>query len=88
MDINFTTQIWKEGKMYVSYAPELEVASCGKSVEKARENLKEAAELFLEESEKLGTLNRILKEGGFVKEKREWKAPEFIALERTKLAIT
>lgn len=47
---NFTAIIEKEGNMYVSLCPELDIASQGKSVEEARENLKEAIELFLEEA--------------------------------------
>jgi len=88
MEINFTTQIWKEGKMYVSYCPELNVSSCGKTIEKARKNLLEAVEIFLEETSKMGTLKEILREAGFVKDnKKKWKAPELITLERTALSF-
>ena len=45
---NFTAIIEKEDNMYVSLCPELDIASQGKSVEEARENLREAIELFLE----------------------------------------
>jgi len=34
--------------MYVALCPELDIASQGNNVEEARENLKEAIELFLE----------------------------------------
>lgn len=34
--------------MYVALCPELDIASQGKTVEKARNNLKEAIELFFE----------------------------------------
>ena len=47
---NFTAIIEKEGHMYVALCPELDVASQGNSVEEARQNLKEAIELFLEEA--------------------------------------
>jgi len=43
-----TAIIEREGDGYVALCPELEVASQGDSVEQARENLKEAVELFLE----------------------------------------
>lgn len=58
-------QIWKEGNMYTSYCPELDVASCGKTVKEARKNLKEAIEIFIEETKKLGTLNDLLEEAGY-----------------------
>lgn len=45
---NFTAIIEKEGNLYVAHCPELDIASQGNSVEEARENLKEAIELFLE----------------------------------------
>ena len=41
MKVKVTEEIWKEGDMYVSYCPELDIASCGKSVEEAKKNLKE-----------------------------------------------
>jgi predicted RNase H-like HicB family nuclease len=41
----------KEGKLYVSWCPELDVASQGKSIEAALSNLKEAVELYLEDED-------------------------------------
>jgi predicted RNase H-like HicB family nuclease len=43
-----TAVIEREGDGYVSLCPELDVASQGRTVEEARENLKEAVGLFLE----------------------------------------
>lgn len=43
----FTAVIEKEGNGYVSLCPELDIASQGVTVEDAKENLKEAVELFL-----------------------------------------
>jgi len=83
MEINFTTQIWKEGKMYVSYSPELDVSSCGKTIKDAKKNLLEAIEGFLEGANKMGTLKEILEEAGFVKEnEKKWQGPDWISLER------
>ena len=64
MDIQFTTHIFKEGKQYVAYTPELDVSSCGGTEHKASENLLEAVQLFLEEAGKMGTLEQILDEAG------------------------
>ena len=44
----FTAVIEREDEMYVALCPELDIASQGESVEKARLNLKEAIELFFE----------------------------------------
>ncbi|MFH1462499.1 MAG: type II toxin-antitoxin system HicB family antitoxin [bacterium] len=88
MEINFTTQIWQEGKMYVAYCPELDVSSCGKTIEGARKNLREAVEGFLEAAKSMGTLKEILRESGFIKEgQKKWKAPEWVSLEREKALI-
>lgn len=43
-----TAIIEKEGTGYVSLCPELDIASQGETVSKARENLQEALELFFE----------------------------------------
>lgn len=69
MEIQFTTQIFKEGRAFVAHTPELDVSSCGGTKQKALKNLKEAVRLFLEEADKLGTLQQILEEAGFLKGK-------------------
>ena len=52
--------VWKEGKQYVSQCVNIDVASCGDSVEKAIKNLKEAVELRLEgEKIELSKVERI-----------------------------
>jgi len=45
---SYTAIVEREGDLYVSLCPELDVASQGKTVEEATANLKEAVELFLE----------------------------------------
>jgi predicted RNase H-like HicB family nuclease len=44
----FTAIIEREGNGYVSLCPELDIASQGDTVEKAKANLAEALELFFE----------------------------------------
>lgn len=46
--MKLTAIIEKEGIGYVSLCPELDIASQGDTVEGARDNLKEALELFFE----------------------------------------
>jgi predicted RNase H-like HicB family nuclease len=45
---NLSAVVEKEGDFYVAHCVELQVTSQGKTIEEALENLKEAAELFLE----------------------------------------
>jgi predicted RNase H-like HicB family nuclease len=47
----FPTVVWREDDMYVSWCPELDVASQGSTVEEALNNLKEAIELYLEDED-------------------------------------
>ena len=46
--MKLTAIIEREGEGYVSLCPELDVASQGKTIEEARDNLREALELFFE----------------------------------------
>ncbi len=45
---DMTAVIEREGDGYVSLCPELDIASQGSTVEEARNNLREALELFFE----------------------------------------
>ena len=51
MDMHFDVVITKEGKKYSSWCPQLDIASSGISIEDAKDNLKEAIELYLEDSD-------------------------------------
>lgn len=90
MDIQFTSQLFKEGKMYIAYTPELDVSSCGPTKEKAQQNLLEAVRLFLEEAEKMGTLDQILEEAGYVKYNQKLKSegPKFLSAHRLILSVS
>jgi predicted RNase H-like HicB family nuclease len=48
MQKQLTAIIEREGDGYVSLCPEMDIASQGNTVEEARENLREALELFFE----------------------------------------
>lgn len=87
MQIQFTIQVFKEARLYVAYAPELDVSSCGPTEAKAKHNLREAVRLFLEEAEKLGTLNQILDEAGYVKRKGMLVGPKFITVQQATLPL-
>ena len=80
--IEFDSIVFQEGKTYVAYSPKLDVCSCGGTVDEARNNLKTAVRLFLEEAEKMGTLEDIMSESGYEKaEHGDWMAPRLIATE-------
>lgn len=46
--MKLTAIIEREGSEYVALCPELDIASQGGSIEEARDNLREALELFFE----------------------------------------
>jgi len=46
--VRLTAIIEQEGDGYVALCPELDIASQGDTIEKARDNLREALELFFE----------------------------------------
>ncbi len=64
-DLIFTQHLIREGETIVAYCPELDVSSCGHTVEQAQANLQTAVKLFLEETAKMGTLADILAEAGY-----------------------
>jgi len=63
--LQFVGAIWQEGKMYSAYCPELDLATCGHTIEEARHNLQEVIEVFLEETAEMGTLQDLLAEAGY-----------------------
>jgi len=67
-DLITTAEVWKEGGMYTSYCPELDIASCGHTPEEAKKNLQEVITIHLEETAKMGTLDEFLNESGYVQE--------------------
>jgi predicted RNase H-like HicB family nuclease len=73
MEIQFTTQVFKEGKTFVAHTTELDISSCGETEKKALHNLNEAVTLLLEEADKLGTLDQILEQSGFFKARTPYR---------------
>ncbi len=81
-EIAFTVHIFKDGKTYVAYVPELDVSSCGATDEEARRNIRDAVGGFLDASADMGTLSEILEEAGYIREGDSWREPEFVSLDR------
>ena len=48
MNYQMTAVIEREGDGYVALCPEMDIASQGDTIEEARDNLREAVELFME----------------------------------------
>jgi len=75
MKLEITAELFREGTAIVAHAPALDVSSCGKTDEEAIRALMEAIRLFVVTSLERGTLDRILRECGFVLQGEKWIVP-------------
>jgi predicted RNase H-like HicB family nuclease len=71
--IPYTSQLFEEDGQIVALCPELNVSSFGDTPEEALACLQEAVTLFLEECQRMGTLEMVLEEAGY---RREPTAPQ------------
>jgi predicted RNase H-like HicB family nuclease len=56
--------IRQESSQYSSWCPELDIASCGSTIEETRQNLHDAISSYLQTYAELGELSQLLKERG------------------------
>lgn len=75
LTIKITVDKRSKDAPFVAYTPELDIASCGKTEEKARQNLHEAVEIMFAEVKKKGKLTEFLEDLGFQKENKNWIPP-------------
>lgn len=88
LQIDYDVVVFREGDAYVAYCPELDLSSCGHDVDEARANLKTAVRLFIEETSKLGTLEQVLEEAGYVPDGRGgYVSPRLVATESASVAV-
>lgn len=60
MEIDYTVQIWREGRQFIAHAMPLDVASSGTTPQAARTALDEAVKVFIHTAEQQGTLPEVL----------------------------
>jgi len=65
LSIPYTSQLLKENDQIVALCPELNVSSFGDTPEEALIALQEAVMLFLEECQRMDTLEMVLEEAGY-----------------------
>jgi predicted RNase H-like HicB family nuclease len=85
-NITFTVQIFQEDKTYIAHNPELDVSSCGDTLEQARENLKDALRGFMLSAQEMGTLDSLLEEAGYTQKGKKWATPRLLVMDRFSLA--
>lgn len=80
MHVKVPVQILREGDAFVAHTPAFDLATHGKSLEEAKERFGEAAEMFLDECVKRGTLREALLELGWQEKPQSqgWIPPMFI----------
>jgi len=66
--VPYTSQLFEEDGQIVALCPELNVSSFGDTTEEALAALQEAVTLFLEECQRMGTLEAVLDEAGYYRE--------------------
>lgn len=71
---------------WVAYTPELDVASCGPTVAKAKQNLAEAVGIILRGAAEDGNLKDLLLESGFEIDKSKVKPPK-VSLDKFTLQL-
>ncbi|MCL5422322.1 MAG: type II toxin-antitoxin system HicB family antitoxin [Nitrospirae bacterium] len=87
MKVSVRIEVFREGDVYVALSPELNVSSFGDTIEEAKRSVKEAVEAFIEECERMGTLEEVLEESGFSKIDDSWKSRKPVAEEDLALAL-
>jgi predicted RNase H-like HicB family nuclease len=87
MNVEYTAQIWREGRQYVAHAMPLDVMSSGRTPDEARGALAEAVSLFLATAADLGTLEEVLEEVGYSVGRRRVTGPEWVSWERHTAAV-
>ncbi|MEJ5311673.1 MAG: type II toxin-antitoxin system HicB family antitoxin [Anaerolineae bacterium] len=66
--VSYTGQLFEEDEQIVALCPELNVSSFGDTPQEALSALQEAVDLFLEECQRMGTLELVLEEAGYRRE--------------------
>ncbi|MCK4430163.1 MAG: type II toxin-antitoxin system HicB family antitoxin [Candidatus Aminicenantes bacterium] len=87
MNISVRIEIFKEGDVYAELSPDLNVSCFGETIEEAKKAIKEAIEAFVEECERMGTLEEILEESGFSKISGSWESRKLVAEENVAIAL-
>ncbi|MEK7541418.1 MAG: hypothetical protein AAB533_01060 [Patescibacteria group bacterium] len=81
-NITFTVQVFREGRTFIAHNPELNVSSCGDTLEQARKNLNDAVRGFLKSAHKMGTLQNILEDAGYSLRRNKWQDQQLVAMDR------
>ncbi len=71
--------LFEEGNKVVAYSPAIDLSTCGDTEEQARKRFIEAASIFFDEINRMGTTDDVLAECGWYKLPRQhtWLPPRY-----------
>jgi len=76
MPVCIPLSLWKEGDVYVSFTPALDLSTCGDTRDEAIRNMDEAARLFFQTAEERDCLQELLESYGWqLSEDERWVPP-------------
>lgn len=90
MQVPYTSELFQEDDQIVALCPELNVSSFGDTAAAAIASLQEAVALFLEECQRMGTLEMVLEEAGYHRDSRDpqtWVYRQPIQINRLEAAF-
>lgn len=85
-----TVSFYREGNKFIAHSPAFNLSTCGDSQEQAKKRFGEILHIFLEEVEKMGTLEDVLLECGWKKighPHRHWQPPVFIGQSQQEIRL-
>lgn len=71
----------KEGRQFIAYSPALDLSTCGKTLDVARQRFAEASLLFFQELRREGTLEEVLTGLGWTKRNESFTPPLVVGQE-------
>jgi hypothetical protein len=78
---------FEEGAVIIAHCVPLDVSSCGRDLQEARCNIRDAVAGFIETCEEMGTLEEVLEESGFVKQGDNWIPPVLLSTESVDISV-
>ncbi len=79
--IKLTVNVLRQSGRYIIHSPALDLSTSGRTEKEAKKRFEEASLLFIEELDKAGTLNDVLRELGWRQAQKQWSPPKIISQE-------
>jgi len=76
--VKLSVAFYREGSKFVAYCPSFDISTFGDSLEEAKHNFEELVDLFVDETLRMGTLDKVLGNLGWKKvihPKPRWVPP-------------